>query len=120
LVRRFKKIVEAQKYLCIEILRQINFQYNNFIYSLYAPNYILPFEIVIIINSPINIRTMESKKPLLFVFWVIAIILGITLYKQFDFENLKFEKPALAIVYFVVFVFSVYYLVKNSKKQSEK
>ncbi|PWB23285.1 hypothetical protein [Flavobacterium sp. HTF] len=59
---------------------------------------------------------MENKKSLLFVFWVIAIILGVVLYKQFDFENLKFEKPALAIIYLVVFVFSVYYLVKNSKK----
>jgi hypothetical protein len=63
---------------------------------------------------------MESKKSLLFVFWVIAIILGVTLYKQFDFKNLTFEKPALAIVYFIVFVFSVYYLIKNSKKRSEK
>ncbi|KFF04055.1 hypothetical protein [Flavobacterium reichenbachii] len=63
---------------------------------------------------------MESKKPLLFTFWVIAIILGVVLYKQFDFENLKFEKPVLAILYFIVFAFSVYYLVKNSKKRSDK
>jgi hypothetical protein len=28
-----------------------------------------------------------------------AIIIGIALYEQFDFENLKFEKPVLAICY---------------------
>ena len=30
---------------------------------------------------------------------VIVIILGGALYKQFDFENFTFEKPALAAVY---------------------
>lgn len=59
---------------------------------------------------------MENKKPITFIFWVIAIILGVTLFKQFDFQNLKFEKPALAAVYAVVFVFSVIIIIKNSKK----
>ncbi|KRD59736.1 ATP synthase F0 sector subunit C [Flavobacterium sp. Root935] len=60
---------------------------------------------------------MENKKPITFIFWVIAIILGVTLYKQFDFQNLKFEKPALAVVYIIVFVFSVFVLIKNFKKK---
>lgn len=60
---------------------------------------------------------MENKKPILFVFWVVAIILGVTLFKQFDFKTLKFEKPELAILYIVVFAFSVYYIIKNSKKK---
>lgn len=38
---------------------------------------------------------MENKnQPITFVFWVVAIILGVTLYKQFDFKSLKFENPA--------------------------
>ena len=41
---------------------------------------------------------MGNKKSLNFFFVIIAIILGRALFKQFDFENLKFEKPALAIV----------------------
>ena len=61
---------------------------------------------------------MENKKGT-FVFWIIAVILGVTLYKQFDFENFKFEKPALAIVYFIVFAFSVFIIVRNSRKRSE-
>ncbi|QLC66028.1 hypothetical protein LPB248_06975 [Flavobacterium sp. LPB0248] len=61
---------------------------------------------------------MENKnQPITFVFWVVAIILGVTLYKQFDFKNLKFENPAMAVIYSIVFVFSVYYIIKNSGKK---
>ena len=41
---------------------------------------------------------MENKKSLSFPLMVVVIILGVTLYKQFDFESLKFEKPALAVL----------------------
>ncbi|HJY14013.1 MAG TPA: hypothetical protein VJ304_14565 [Flavobacterium sp.] len=60
---------------------------------------------------------MSIKKGQSFLFLIIAIILGWTIFKQFDFENLKFEKPALAIVYIVTFVMSVYFLVKNVKRE---
>lgn len=59
---------------------------------------------------------MENNKSITFVFWVIAIILGVTLFKQFDFKTLKFENPAMAVIYAIVFLFSVYYIIKNSKK----
>jgi hypothetical protein len=63
---------------------------------------------------------MIKKKTPNFFLVVIAIILGQALYKQFDFENLKFEKPALAIVYTIVFVVSIYLLVKKDKNRPEK
>ncbi len=63
---------------------------------------------------------MENKKALNFYFVIIAIIIGSAVFKQFDFENLKFEKPALAIVYIVTFVFSIYFLIKNYKNRPEK
>ena len=59
---------------------------------------------------------MENNKSITFVFWVIAIILGVTLFKQFDVKTLKFENPAMAVIYAIVFLFSVYYIIKNSKK----
>ena len=62
---------------------------------------------------------METKKGSSFVFWIIAIILGATLYKQFDFKTLQFEEPAIAIVYLIAFAFSVFIIVKNSRKRSE-
>ena len=60
---------------------------------------------------------MSNKKGVSFLFLIIAIILGWTIFKQFDFENLKFEKPALAVVYIITFIMSVYFLVKNVKKE---
>ncbi|PCI32639.1 MAG: hypothetical protein COB60_09265 [Flavobacteriaceae bacterium] len=63
---------------------------------------------------------MENKKSLNFFFVIIAIILGRTLFKQFDFENLKFEHTGIAIVYIVVFVLAIYFLIKNYKKRPKK
>jgi hypothetical protein len=63
---------------------------------------------------------MENKKPISFTLLVVAIILGVTLFKQFDFKNLKFEQPALAVIYIIVFLGSLYFLLKKPKKSSEK
>lgn len=64
---------------------------------------------------------MENKNNApVFTLSIVAIILGVVLYKQFNFETLTFEKPALAIVYIIVFVFSIFVLIKNFKKRSEK
>ncbi|KRD08199.1 ATP synthase F0 sector subunit C [Flavobacterium sp. Root901] len=63
---------------------------------------------------------MENKNNVpVFTFSIIAIIVGAALYKQFDFEKLTFEKPALAIVYLIVFVFSIIVLIKGLKKRTE-
>lgn len=59
------------------------------------------------------------KTPNIF-FVIIAFILGSALIKQFDFENLKFEEPALAIVYIIVFVITIYSLIKDYKGRPEK
>ena len=60
---------------------------------------------------------MSNKKGQPFPFVIIAIVLGWTIFKQFDFENLKFEKPALAVVYILTFIMSVYFLDKTAKKE---
>lgn len=57
---------------------------------------------------------MDKRKAPLFTMSIVAIILGVTLFKQFDFENFKFEKPWLAVVYIIAFVFSVYVVVRNT------
>jgi membrane protein DedA with SNARE-associated domain len=63
---------------------------------------------------------MENKKIPSFAFGVIAIILGWTLVKHFDFEDFSFQKPMLDALYLIIFVFSIYALVKNSKNRAEK
>lgn len=60
---------------------------------------------------------MENKKVISPVLIIIAIILGSVLFKQFDYQNLKFEKPGLAIIYFIVFCFCIIVIVKNLRKK---
>lgn len=60
---------------------------------------------------------MENKKALLFALGIAAIILGVTLFRQFDFENLKFEKTGLAIVYIISFVISIYFIINTYKNR---
>jgi len=58
---------------------------------------------------------MKNKKTPNFFLVVIVLILGQAIYKQFDFENLRLEKPALSILYIIVFAFSIYLLVKKDR-----
>ena len=51
---------------------------------------------------------------------VIVIILGGALYKQFDFQNFTFEKPALAIVYIFAFIISIVMMIKKSKSKENE
>ncbi len=59
---------------------------------------------------------MKNTRLPNFFFIIIAIILGVKLFKDFDLENLKFEKPALDIIYLIGFIFSIFAIVKNYKK----
>lgn len=63
---------------------------------------------------------MKNKKGLPFPLVIIAIVLGWTIVKQFDFENLKFEKPAMAVIYILTFVMTVYMIFKNNNQDVEK
>lgn len=56
---------------------------------------------------------MNNKKGINIIFVIIALITGGALWKQFDFETLKFEKPAIAAIYFIAFAVAAYSLVKG-------
>ncbi len=58
---------------------------------------------------------MSDKKGPSFPFLIIAIVLGAGIYREFNFETLKFEKPALAAVYILAFVMSVYFIIRGMK-----
>lgn len=51
---------------------------------------------------------------------VFALIIGAALYEQIDFENLKFEKTGLAIIYIIGLAISLYFFVKTFQKPTEK
>lgn len=54
-----------------------------------------------------------------FFFSVIAIIVGVALYKQFDFQTLKFDNTGLAVVYAITFAGSAFLLIKDLKKTNK-
>jgi hypothetical protein len=63
---------------------------------------------------------MKNKKGLSIVLMIPTIIIGVALIEEFDFKNLKFEKPALAFVYFIGFALSIIFQFKDFKKKPEK
>jgi hypothetical protein len=63
---------------------------------------------------------MKKNSGLVFPFIIIALILGRTLVKHFNFENLSFEKPWLDLLYAIIFVFSIYGIITNYENKAEK
>ena len=62
---------------------------------------------------------MDNKKGLNFWMIVIAFILGIAIFKHFDFETFSFDKPALDTVYFVAFIGALYFIFKDILKREK-
>jgi len=56
---------------------------------------------------------MEKKKAIPFTLSIVAIILGVTLYKKFDFKTLRFEHNGLAIIYGIVFISCLFLIIRN-------
>ena len=63
---------------------------------------------------------MENKKFPSIIFIIIAVILGVALYKQFDRETLKFKNTYLAILYFGTFISSIFILIKDYANKPKK
>jgi hypothetical protein len=55
---------------------------------------------------------MEHKRSFPFLSYVMAIIIGAALIKEFDFETLRFENFWLALVYMITVGFLAYFIVK--------
>lgn len=63
---------------------------------------------------------MEQKNGINFFFAIIALILGWKLFKDVDFDTFRLKEPALDALYLLVFIVSIYLIIKNYKKRSEK
>lgn len=59
----------------------------------------------------------ENKKAPTFALTIAAIVIGVALYKQFDFQSMKLENTGLGIVYLVTLVFILYVLIKDARKK---
>lgn len=53
-------------------------------------------------------------------FGLMALIVGLALIREFDFQNLVFRKQALGFLYLIVFIFSAILTFKKKKKETEK
>jgi len=60
---------------------------------------------------------MKYKLVLNFFSVIIVLIVGGALYKQFDFQNMTFEKPALALIYSIAFIIGFGSMIKKSKNK---
>lgn len=63
---------------------------------------------------------MTTKNEYSFPLIIIAIVLGGTIFKEFDFKNLTFEKPALAVVYILTLLMTIYFIFKKDKSKAKK
>ena len=61
---------------------------------------------------------MENKKGINCFFAFIAFTLGLTLFKHIDFATFTLKDPVMDILYLIVFVLSIYFMVKG-KNQPE-
>lgn len=48
---------------------------------------------------------------------IIIIMVGTALYRQSDFQTLRFEKLALSMIYLIVFTTSLVLMIKDMKKK---
>lgn len=62
---------------------------------------------------------MENRKAPTFALSIAAIVIGVALFKQIDFQAFKVEKPALSIIYLATLVFILYVLIKESRKKKQ-
>jgi predicted ferric reductase len=68
--------------------------------------------------TPLFISSVQSMQisPILS---ILAVVIGVALFKQFDFETFRFEKPALAVVYLLTLMGLTYAVVKGRKKEGK-
>jgi hypothetical protein len=63
---------------------------------------------------------MGNKKKMNWFFAFIAFTLGLTLIKRIDFKTLTLKEPILDILYIVVFLLSIYIIIKERNKNTGK
>jgi nicotinamide riboside transporter PnuC len=63
---------------------------------------------------------MEKKKGINWFFVFIAFTLGLTLSKHIDFKNLTLKEPFLDTLYIILFIISIYLIIKDNKETPEK
>lgn len=50
---------------------------------------------------------------------ILALIIGVALFRQIDFQNMTVEKPLLALVYLIAFLISIGFMIKKSTPKQQ-
>jgi len=63
---------------------------------------------------------MENKNHIGWLpFAVLAVVLGMAVFKQLNFESMSFKKPALGILYSLSFILSVVLMLTSKKTNNQ-
>jgi hypothetical protein len=60
---------------------------------------------------------MENKEGSPIFWYILATILGVTVFKQFDFETLRFKNLGLGIIYLLTFGMCIFFIIKSEKEK---
>jgi len=61
---------------------------------------------------------MKNRIGFNLIFAFLAFPIGLALFREFDFQSLTFEKPALGVVYLITFIVCIFLMFKKSNKQA--
>ena len=62
---------------------------------------------------------MGNKKGVNLTWLLIALMLGITLFKHFNFQTFSFRMPVLDIIFLITLVVTIYFIIKDFKNRSK-
>ncbi len=51
---------------------------------------------------------------------IIAVILGVIIFKHFNFSTFTFEKPWLDVIYIIAFICIIFFLFKDKMNKSSR
>jgi hypothetical protein len=61
---------------------------------------------------------MKNKIGFNLIFALLAFPIGLALYREFDFQQGRFEKPALGFLYLVTFAIALYLMLKKNERSA--
>lgn len=59
-----------------------------------------------------------NKKNLSFPLIIIAVVLGVVVFKHFNFKTLTFKQPWVDFLYLITFIITLFFLFKNKKSNN--
>ena len=62
---------------------------------------------------------MKNKIGFNIIFAILALPIGMALFREFDFQTFTFRKTVLGIIYLVTFIACIFLMLKKKKRKSQ-